>query len=117
MYVAALDRAGRAVRGVELVPGDGRQRALRTSRRSRCPTLYVWSTGDEAFGRAAAEATAEWVHGPYSFEVLEHVSHWIPETAPERALRALAAPPRRDLSLDGPLIRGSPPVAAPPERV
>jgi len=46
------------------------------------PTLYVWSTGDGAFGRAAAEGTAEWVRGPYRFEVLENVSHWIPEMAP-----------------------------------
>ena len=46
------------------------------------PTLYVWSTGDEAFGRKAAEDTAEYVIGPYTFEVLQNVSHWIPEMAP-----------------------------------
>ena len=46
------------------------------------PTLYVWSTGDGAFARKAAEDTAGWVHGPYTFEVLENVSHWIPEMAP-----------------------------------
>ncbi len=46
------------------------------------PTLYVWSSGDDAFCRAAAEGTAECVHGPYTFEVLENVSHWIPEMAP-----------------------------------
>lgn len=48
------------------------------------PTLYVWSTGDLAFGGLAAETTAEWVRGPYRFEVLDGVSHWIPEEAPER---------------------------------
>jgi pimeloyl-ACP methyl ester carboxylesterase len=47
------------------------------------PTLYVWSTNDPALGREAAEATAGWVEGPYRFEVLEGVSHWIPEEAPE----------------------------------
>ena len=46
------------------------------------PTLYVWSTGDEAFGRVAAEDTARCVRGPYTFEVLENVSHWVPEMAP-----------------------------------
>jgi len=46
------------------------------------PTLYVWSTGDGAFARRAAEETAERVSGPYTFEVLENVSHWIPEMAP-----------------------------------
>ena len=46
------------------------------------PTLYVWSTGDDAFGRVAAEDTAGCVRGPYTFEVLENVSHWVPEMAP-----------------------------------
>jgi len=48
------------------------------------PTLYVWSTADPAFARAPAEATARFVEGPYRFEVLEGVSHWIMEEAPER---------------------------------
>ena len=47
------------------------------------PTLYVWSTNDPALGREAAEATGEHVDGPYRFEVLDGVSHWIPEEAPE----------------------------------
>jgi pimeloyl-ACP methyl ester carboxylesterase len=46
------------------------------------PTLYVWSSGDDAIGRSAAEGTAEFVRGPYTFEVLENVSHWVPEMAP-----------------------------------
>jgi pimeloyl-ACP methyl ester carboxylesterase len=46
------------------------------------PTLYVWSTEDVALGRRGAEATVDWVAGPYRFEVLEGVSHWIPEAAP-----------------------------------
>jgi pimeloyl-ACP methyl ester carboxylesterase len=47
------------------------------------PTLYVWSTGDVALAREGAEATAGYVDGPYRFEVLRAVSHWIPEEAPE----------------------------------
>ncbi|WP_408648966.1 alpha/beta fold hydrolase [Streptomyces poriticola] len=46
------------------------------------PTLYVWSTGDSAFGPAAAQETERWVLGPYRFETLQGVSHWIPEEAP-----------------------------------
>ncbi len=46
------------------------------------PTLYVWSDEDIALGRVAAEATVDWVTGPYRFEILSGVSHWIPETAP-----------------------------------
>jgi len=47
------------------------------------PTMYVWSTDDQALGREAAEATAAWVTGPYRFEVLEDVSHWVPEEVPD----------------------------------
>jgi pimeloyl-ACP methyl ester carboxylesterase len=48
------------------------------------PTLFVWSTEDPALGREGAEWTAEYVEGPYRFEVLEGVSHWIAEEAPDR---------------------------------
>jgi len=48
------------------------------------PSLYVWSTGDPALGREAAEWTGDHVLGSYRFEVLEGVDHWIPEHAAER---------------------------------
>jgi pimeloyl-ACP methyl ester carboxylesterase len=48
------------------------------------PTMYVWSTEDPALGREAAEATAEFVEGPYRFEVLDGVGHWVSEQVPER---------------------------------
>jgi pimeloyl-ACP methyl ester carboxylesterase len=48
------------------------------------PTMYIWSTEDIALGREAAEATAGFVEGPYRFEVLEGISHWIPEMAPDQ---------------------------------
>ena len=51
------------------------------------PTLFVWSTNDVALGRVAAEATKDWVAGPYRFEVLEGVSHWIPEVAADALAR------------------------------
>jgi pimeloyl-ACP methyl ester carboxylesterase len=53
------------------------------------PTLYVWSTDDVALGRKAAELTARYVAGPYRFEVLDGVSHWIPEEAPDTVVRLL----------------------------
>lgn len=55
------------------------------------PTLYIWSTGDPALGREAAEATAQFVEGPYTFEVLDGVGHWIAEQAPERTNELLLA--------------------------
>ena len=48
------------------------------------PTTFVWSTEDRALGREGAELTESFVEGPYRFEVLEGVSHWVPEEAPAR---------------------------------
>lgn len=53
------------------------------------PTLYVWSTGDVALAREGAEATAGHVDGPYRFEILQGVSHWIPEEVPDVLNRLL----------------------------
>ena len=53
------------------------------------PTLYVWSSGDLALSREGAEATAPHVVGPYRFEVLTGVSHWIPEEVPDTLTRLL----------------------------
>jgi len=47
------------------------------------PTMYVWSTEDVAFGSVAALATEQWCTGLYRFEMLEEVSHWVAEEAPE----------------------------------
>ncbi|MCX7620159.1 MAG: alpha/beta hydrolase [Acidimicrobiales bacterium] len=55
----------------------------------KTPTLYVWSTEDPALGPDAARATANCVEGPYRFEVLKGVSHWIAEQAPEELNRLL----------------------------
>ena len=48
------------------------------------PTLYIWSTQDHALGKAAAIATGEYVTGPYCFERLEGVTHWLLEEAPDQ---------------------------------
>ncbi|MBK1786982.1 alpha/beta fold hydrolase [Prauserella cavernicola] len=47
------------------------------------PALYVWSTEDVAFGSTAALSTENWVTGPYEFQMLEDVTHWVPEEVPE----------------------------------
>jgi pimeloyl-ACP methyl ester carboxylesterase len=64
------------------------------------PTLYIWSTDDVALGRTAAELTAHHVDGPYRFEILEGVSHWIPEAAADELAallvdHLLSPPPTR----------------------
>ena len=48
------------------------------------PTLFVWSDGDRFVTRAAAQRCADWVTGPYTWQILAGVSHWIPEEAPQR---------------------------------
>ncbi len=60
----------------------GDPRAMR--RKVAAPTLFVWSDGDVAIRRQACERCGDWVDGPYRFEVLPGVSHWIPDEAPER---------------------------------
>jgi pimeloyl-ACP methyl ester carboxylesterase len=53
------------------------------------PTTYVWSDGDVAIGRTAAEACANYVTGDYRFVALPGVTHWIPEQAPEQLAQAI----------------------------
>jgi pimeloyl-ACP methyl ester carboxylesterase len=84
-YVAVLSAPGaltaalnwyRAMRGGERVePVD-------------VPTTYVWSAGDIAIGRTAAEACGGYVTGDYRFVELPG-SHWIPEQAPQDLARAV----------------------------
>jgi pimeloyl-ACP methyl ester carboxylesterase len=57
--------------------------------RVRVPSLYVWSTGDVALGRVAAELTADYVDGDYTFLVLEGASHWIPDERPDELAQAI----------------------------
>ena len=55
------------------------------------PTLHVWSTGDAFLGRVSIEATRQYVDAPYRLEVLEDVTHWIPELAPDRVAELVTA--------------------------
>ncbi|WP_262282073.1 alpha/beta fold hydrolase [Micromonospora sp. MA102] len=55
------------------------------------PTTFVWSDGDVAIGRTAAEACAAHVTGDYRFEVLPGVTHWIPDEAPAPLAAAVLA--------------------------
>ena len=53
------------------------------------PTTYVWSDGDVAIGRTAAEACGDFVTGDYRFVELPGITHWIPEQAPEQLAAAI----------------------------
>ena len=44
-----------------------------------------------ALARAGAELTSRFVTGPYRLEILEGVTHWIPEEVPERTAEIILA--------------------------
>ncbi|GAB4080305.1 alpha/beta hydrolase [Modestobacter muralis] len=85
VYVAQLSAPGaltaalnwyRAMDGTRVDPVD-------------VPTTYVWSDGDVAVGRTAAEACADQVTADYRFVELPGITHWVPEQAPEALARAI----------------------------
>jgi pimeloyl-ACP methyl ester carboxylesterase len=89
-YVARMQEPGAlsaALGWYRALPWNGRD----TVGRVRVPTLHVWSTGDAFLGRAAIDATAHFVDAPYRLEVLEGVTHWIPELAPDRVAELVTA--------------------------
>lgn len=55
------------------------------------PTLLVWSDRDIYIARRSVELCREYVDGPFRFETMTGVSHWIPDEAP-RELAALMLP-------------------------
>ena len=75
--LAALRRAGATgpLNWYRALGREGRPRLQDVS----VPTLFVWGTGDVAFGREAAEGTEDHVTGPYHFVELQGASHWIPD--------------------------------------
>lgn len=55
------------------------------------PTLYVWGATDPALGPRAAYGTGGHVSGPYRFEPLPGVGHWLPVIAADAVNRLLLA--------------------------
>lgn len=53
------------------------------------PVVFVWSSGDAAISRTAAERCVEHVAGAYRFVRLDAVSHWVPDEAPAELAAAL----------------------------
>jgi pimeloyl-ACP methyl ester carboxylesterase len=63
------------------------------------PVLFVASTADPAISLDSCDRCGSMVEGPYRYEVLEGVSHWIPEQAADQVIPLLldhlaAASPR-----------------------
>lgn len=53
------------------------------------PTLFVFGERDRYLSRWAAERTARHVTGPYRFEVLEGMSHWLPTGAADAVAKLI----------------------------
>jgi pimeloyl-ACP methyl ester carboxylesterase len=53
------------------------------------PTMFIWSDRDTALVREGAELTASYVTGPYRFEIIEGIDHWIVDREPARVTELL----------------------------
>jgi pimeloyl-ACP methyl ester carboxylesterase len=53
------------------------------------PTTYLWSDGDIAIGRSAAEGCGAHVTGEFRFVDLTGVTHWVPDEAPAAVADAI----------------------------
>jgi pimeloyl-ACP methyl ester carboxylesterase len=82
-YVRALKEPGALTAALNWYRASSREDVLGIGPVT-APTLFVWSDGDAAIGRDAAEGCAQHVDGPFRFEVVEGVDHWVPEKAAER---------------------------------
>ena len=83
-------RAGSGDRRAELVPRHAVLAHMVATPKVRVPTTYAWGEKDPALGRAAAEPTADYVTGPYAFEVLK-AGHWLPEKQPDEVASLILA--------------------------
>lgn len=55
----------------------------------RVPTTHIWSTKDMALGEVGARRCADFVDADYRLVVVEGVSHWVPEEAPQEVIAAI----------------------------
>ncbi len=89
-YIAVLRQPGALTAAINWYRGmrpfaDSRPIAVSTS------TLLIWGSRDAFVHPKGVHDTARFVSGPYRLEVLEGVSHWIPEQAPDRVAELLGA--------------------------
>ncbi len=86
-YLAALDEPGALKNIFNWYRAVAFTKPSQLSQIVTVPTLYVYGAHDVALGARAAELTADYVSGPYRYEHLDDVSHWIPEVAPGTVVR------------------------------
>lgn len=57
--------------------------------RITAPVLGVWSSGDGALTEEQMSSSGDWTDGPFRYERIDGVDHWIPAHAPERTTELL----------------------------
>lgn len=88
--IADLSRPGALTAGLNwyranIDPARFVRRAAADRRRTvTCPTLGVWSSDDPFLTEAQMAGSSECVAGPWRYERIEGVDHWVPVHAPER---------------------------------
>jgi pimeloyl-ACP methyl ester carboxylesterase len=97
--VEDLSRPGRLTAALawyraNLRPGRRRTRpapgaAPRSSRTVACPTLGVWSTRDPALVERQMTGSRRFVSGPWRYEKVVGIDHWVPVHAPRTLDRLL----------------------------
>lgn len=91
-YLEELSRPGRLTAGLNWYRANLRPRSFVHGGRVpavACPTMGIWSTQDFACGEEQMVESADFVSGPWHYERIDGVGHWIPLAAPERLNRFL----------------------------
>ncbi len=76
-YVTPLKEPGAARAAINWYRGLALSRPI--PGKTTVPALYVYATKDMFLGRKAADLTGNYVDAPYTYEVIEGATHWLPE--------------------------------------
>jgi pimeloyl-ACP methyl ester carboxylesterase len=89
--VAALSRPGALTAGLNWYRANLTPAAMRSmgpagggGPRVACPTMGVWSSRDMALTEGQMTGSGRYVDGPWRYERIDDVDHWVPVHAPER---------------------------------
>jgi pimeloyl-ACP methyl ester carboxylesterase len=84
-YITPLREPGAATAAINWY--RGMPFSKRPPGKVQVPALYVYGTKDAFLGRKAADLTGDYVEAPYRYEVLDGVTHWMPEEIPDVVAR------------------------------
>jgi pimeloyl-ACP methyl ester carboxylesterase len=83
-WIAALSRPGRLTAALNYYRANLWLLLRRDRRRVPLPVMGVWSSRDAALCESQMTASRDYVDGPWRYERLDGVRHWIPLEAPGR---------------------------------